>query len=87
MPFPQNPTPQIKRPGKRERPDGRPLRLITIQQLADDVQMSDRWIREQVRNGIPHFKFGTSVRFDPFDARQWLRERYVKQNVRRTAPQ
>lgn len=72
-----NPKPELKRPGPRTAPNGRPLGLVGVKAMAEDVQMSERWVREQLKLGIPHYKFGTFVRFDLALAREWLRERYL----------
>lgn len=52
------------------------LPLVKIPAFAEQVAMSERWAREQLKLGLPHFKFGTYVRIDPLEARSWLTERY-----------
>lgn len=56
--------------------DGSPLDLLTAHELAVRLKMSDRWVREQVRLGLPHLKFGTAVRIEVSEARRWLWARY-----------
>jgi len=72
-----------QRGGSEARPPKSPSReadtwmpLMKVPDLAEQVGMSERWVREQIRLGIPRFKFGTFVRFDPLEARAWLTERY-----------
>lgn len=41
-----------------------PLQLLTIRQVADLMQMSQRWVEQQYRSGaLLYLKVGTSIRF------------------------
>jgi len=55
-------------------PDGGPLpHLLTIEQLADHLRVTQRHIRRLVaERRIPFLKIGRFVRFDPTDVARWL---------------
>jgi hypothetical protein len=38
-------------------------RLVTKRQLARHLSFSERWIEMQVRNGMPHLRVGSRLRF------------------------
>jgi excisionase family DNA binding protein len=49
---------------------------LTVRDVARYLGMSTRWVHERVRrHEIPCYRFGTALRFDPDEVRQWT-ERY-----------
>lgn len=38
-------------------------RDFTVQEVAEALQMSPRWVRQKVAEGAPHFKYGHKLRF------------------------
>ncbi len=55
-------------------PDAEPLpHLLTIEQLADHLGVTERHVRRLVaERRIPFLKVGRFVRFDPTDVNRWL---------------
>lgn len=35
----------------------------TLEQVADALQMSERWVRDRVREGAEHIRYGRKIRF------------------------
>jgi excisionase family DNA binding protein len=46
---------------------------LTSAQLAEALQMSERWIAYQVRAGMPSQKFGRARRFRRTEVEEWLK--------------
>lgn len=51
-------------------------RLLTTVELADHLAMSERWIRYRLEEGMPHKRYGRSLRFKASDVDAWLQTRY-----------
>lgn len=52
-------------------------RLLTTVELADHLAMSPRWIRYRLEEGMPHKRYGRSLRFKASDVDAWLQARYA----------
>lgn len=54
--------------------------LVTIQQLADMLQLKPSWIYSRTRqtgaNAIPRVKIGKYLRFDPSKVFRWIETQY-----------
>ena len=35
----------------------------TLEQVAEALQMSERWVRDRIREGAPHQRYGNKIRF------------------------
>ena len=46
--------------------------LATKKELAERLRMSERWIENRMRDGLPHLRFGAAVRFHPAEVMAWL---------------
>ena len=56
---------------------------MTVKELADILSLSQREIYKlAASNQIPHFKIGSSVRFEPSLVLIWLEERMLMPTVR-----
>ena len=52
---------------------------LTVPEPAQLLGFSRTAVYDMVAAGrIPHFRIGSSIRFDPYTVAQWLRERTVK---------
>jgi excisionase family DNA binding protein len=52
--------------------------LLNVEQLAEALGMSKRWIYEQVENhGLPAYKLGRSLAFELPAVRAWLAKRRI----------
>lgn len=56
--------------------DPAPERLLTTAELAAHLAMSERWIRYRLEEGMPHKRYGRSLRFKASDVDAWLQARY-----------
>jgi len=57
---------------------------LTVKELAGILSLSQREIYKlTAMNQIPHFKIGSSVRFDPSTVLVWLEARMLTPGVRR----
>jgi excisionase family DNA binding protein len=46
---------------------------MTLRDVATFIGMSPRWVHERVRRReISCYRFGTALRFDPEEVRQWI---------------
>jgi hypothetical protein len=50
---------------------------FTLQEVADALGMSERWLRQQVKAGAVHNRYGHKIRFTT-DQVEKLRGRYVQ---------
>jgi excisionase family DNA binding protein len=59
-----------------------PDELLTLQQVADDLQMSLIWVKRQIGEGgeLPSVKFGNKVRVRRSDL-----DRFIRAHLRKTA--
>lgn len=58
---------------------------LTVKDLADILSLSQREIYKlAATNQIPHFKIGSSVRFDPTTVLVWLEEKTLSPASRRS---
>ena len=55
-----------------------PLKLLNVEQLADALEMTERFIYERTAPScpepIPHFKLGKFVRFRLCEVEKWLQD-------------
>ncbi len=51
-------------------------RRLTTAELAEHLAMSERWIRYRLEEGMPHKRYGRTLRFVASEVDAWLRERY-----------
>ena len=60
--------------------------LIDVATLAEHLGLTERTIRRKVADGeIPHYKLGTSIRFDPVEIDAWLQACRVAARIPTTA--
>ena len=60
-------------------------KAMTVREVADILNLSQREIYKlAASNQIPHFKIGSSVRFDPASVLTWLESRALVPTVRRS---
>lgn len=52
-------------------------RRLTTAELADHLAMSERWIRYRLDEGMPHRRYGRTLRFIVSEVDAWLSERYA----------
>ena len=58
---------------------------MTVKELAEKLSLSEREIYKlAATNQIPHFKIGSSIRFDPAAVLEWLEERTLSPVPRRS---
>ncbi len=54
----------------------RPARLLTLPEVASALRVSPKTIRRLVAGrGLPHYRLGRVLRFDPADVSRWLTAR------------
>ena len=46
--------------------------LLTIEQVAEALQVSPKTIRRLLVRGFPHVRFGRVLRFEPADVHRWI---------------
>lgn len=64
---------RLKRNGVAGGHNGLP-HLIEVATLAEHLGLTERTIRGKVaQGGIPHYKIGNSIRFDPVEVEAWLK--------------
>ena len=52
---------------------------LTVSDIAELLNISERLVYKlAASNRIPSFKVGGSIRFDPFEFAQWLRQRMIQ---------
>ncbi len=51
-------------------------RRLTLAELAAHLSMSERWIQYRLKEGLPHLRYGRSLRFIASDVDAWLARRY-----------
>jgi excisionase family DNA binding protein len=51
-------------------------RRLTTAELAAHLAMSERWIRYRLEEGMPHRRYGRTLRFLASEVDAWLNERY-----------
>ncbi len=54
-----------------------PEPLLTLKQLAERFQRSERWLRYRLKEGMPSHKWGGGHRFRLSEVEQWMEERYA----------
>jgi predicted DNA-binding transcriptional regulator AlpA len=54
----------------------RARRLVPLSELIELYGYSERWWRYRVAEGLPKYKWGGRMRFDPAEVEQWMGERY-----------
>jgi excisionase family DNA binding protein len=60
-------------------------KAMTVREVADILSLSQREIYKlAASNQIPHFKIGSSVRFDPATVLLWLEEKRMMPTARRS---
>jgi excisionase family DNA binding protein len=60
--------------------------LIDVATLAEHLGLTERTIRRKVAQGeIPHYKIGSSIRFDPGEIEAWLEACRVVAHISSTA--
>ena len=56
-----------------------PPRLLTLPEVAAYLSLSSKSVRRLVATrGLPHFRLGRVLRFDPADVSRWLAARKVR---------
>jgi excisionase family DNA binding protein len=50
-------------------------RALTVQELAEALGMSERWIAYRVREGMPSRRYGRARRFRLSEVEAWLQRR------------
>lgn len=53
-------------------------KLLTTVELAETLKVTRQAIWNWRKEGLPFFKIGSAVRFDPLQVRKWLEEKGVK---------
>lgn len=48
--------------------------LWTLKELCEVYQLSERYFRYRVKEGMPHKRYGNRLRFEPRDVRAWMDE-------------
>jgi len=48
------------------------MRLLTVRQLAESLQVCERTVFRQIKAGLPTRKVGRSLRFDAAEVRRWM---------------
>lgn len=57
------------------------IRLLTADQVAEQLQLPRSWVYSAARRGdLPHVPCGRYVRFDPADVERWVEERKEGRN-------
>ncbi len=60
-------------------------KAMTVREVADILNLSEREIYKlAASNQIPHFRVGSSVRFDPASVLTWLEARTLSPTARRS---
>ena len=60
-------------------------KAMTVKEVADILNLSEREIYKlAASNQIPHFRVGSSVRFDPASVLAWVEARTLSPAVRRS---
>jgi excisionase family DNA binding protein len=49
---------------------------LTTAELAAHLRFSERWIRYRLAEGMPHKRYGRTLRFIASEVDAWLQERY-----------
>lgn len=52
-------------------------RRLTTAQLAEHLQLSERWVRYRLAEGMPCLRYGRTLRFIASEVDAWLNERYA----------
>lgn len=52
--------------------------LITTKQLAEKLNVTERYIYVLRNNGLPYKRIGSSIRFDQDDVTEWIEQQSVK---------
>ena len=48
-------------------------KLLTVENLAEIMQVTTRTIHNYKSNGLPYKKLGKAIRFDPDEVNEWLK--------------
>lgn len=54
-----------------------PEPLLTMRDLTDRYQMSERWFRYRLAEGMPARRWGGGLRFRASEVEAWIEERYA----------
>ncbi len=54
-----------------------PEPLLTLRDLVERYQRSERWFRYRLAEGMPGVRWGASWRFRASEVEQWIEERYA----------
>lgn len=46
--------------------------LTTKKELARRLNISERWIEYRMADGLPHYRMGSAVRFEPSAVLNWI---------------
>lgn len=66
--------------------DSDSLNLLTLKQVADLFQLKPRKVRELVREGLPHLRWGRAFRFQRAKVEKWLESRTASVSFPGAAP-
>lgn len=53
--------------------------MLTRKELAEQLKVTTRTVDRQTKNGMPHIRFGKSVRFELNDVMTWIKEQNEKE--------
>lgn len=51
-------------------------RLVNLTELQELFGGSERWWRYRIASGLPTYRWGKRLRFDPAEVKDWLSEHY-----------
>lgn len=47
--------------------------MITLKELAKEINASERMIRKMIKQGMPHYKVGSDYRFKLAEVEEWMK--------------
>jgi excisionase family DNA binding protein len=57
--------------------------MLTRKELAEQLKVTTRTVDRQTKNGMPHIRFGKSVRFELNDVMIWIKEQSEKEKEKK----